>query len=125
MEPDQGKAFLAKNPEIRQSVAASLHHNLRNLMPQGLGAALHYLFSRKDKVLAESFIEALGSGESLKKTDPVYLLRERLIRNKTDQAKIGYPHIAALAIKAWNATRSGQSIRVLKMITDEEMQPIK
>lgn len=63
---------------------------------------------------AEKFVEELLHGVSLPDGSPTLLLRNRLINNKTNKAKLDSEEIAALTIKAWNAWISGQSIRLLR-----------
>ncbi len=114
--PDQAKSQLSEHPELRKSVSKVAGSNTKSLIPGSILATCHYLFARKDAALADIFVEGLIGGEGLKKSDPVYLLRERLIANGTATAKLPRETIAALTIKAWNATREGKPMRTLKWI---------
>lgn len=114
--PEQAKAKLQDHPELRKSVSKVCSSNTKGLIPGSILAACHYLFSRKDADLADLFADSLIGGEGLKKSDPVYLLRERLIANGTAAAKLPRETIAALTIKAWNATREGKPMRTLKWV---------
>lgn len=62
------------------------------------------------------------TGSNLAQGSPVYLLRERLVRNATDKAKLGREYMLALAIKAWNATRSGRTLRALKFTDGNDIK---
>lgn len=85
------------------------------LMTKGLAAVLWYLFAKRDAILADLFFSALGSGLNMKQDDPVYALRERLIKDKAAKYPTKPEQTAELAIRAWNATRKGQ--RLTKLIS--------
>jgi hypothetical protein len=104
--------LLLKHPGLR----ASCRHAKRSspLLVAGLGAALHYLFAKKDALLADTFFAKLADGEHLSKTDGIYQLRERLQKNRMERRKLPVIDLAALTIKAWNAHRTGTPVGVLR-----------
>jgi len=74
-------------------------------------AFLHYVFSEKNQRQANKFISLLISGEGLMFGDPIYMLRERLIKAKTNGSKsykLTRIQKVALSIKSWNAIRKGK-----------------
>ena len=77
---------------------------------------LHYLFSRKDPALADEFFVKLAQGTNLKDDDPIYLLRERLMREnlKGSRTRMVPREALALTIKAWNAKRKNEKPRSLR-----------
>lgn len=85
------------------------------LVSSGLVAALWYLFARRDSILADAFFDALKTGANLKEDDPVWVLRERLIRDRGEKAggRDRMERTADLIIRAWNHTRQGS--RIAKM----------
>lgn len=101
-------------PGLVDSVNASRKGtNIRTILAPSLGAFLHYLFTEVDADAAEEFFDKLDSGEGLSRTDGVFHLRDRLIRNRMDtKAKLSEKEIAALTIKAWN--RRGEEVRALR-----------
>lgn len=103
---------LGEHPAIRNSVDLSTKKKAK-LLPQSASAALHYLFSRKDPLMADLFLESIVTGTGLKTTDSVYLLRERLISNLSAKAKLPTHYMMALAIKTWNAERKNRQLRGL------------
>jgi hypothetical protein len=103
---------LILHPAIRNSVTFAKEKKAK-LLPQSACSALHYLFSEKDKLLADIFIESLATGTGLRLEDTIWLLRERLIKNLSDRAKLPTHYIMALAIKTWNAERKGRKMRGL------------
>lgn len=104
--------LLEKYPEARNS----LHTNKagRGIITPSVLDACHYLFSRKDPVLAEEFVEKLTRGTGLEEGTPWYILRERLVANSLSKAKLDRPYLMALCIKAWNHSRVGGTIRFLR-----------
>jgi hypothetical protein len=108
------KDVLERHPEIRDSVRYA--QMTKDMMRHSLGTALHYLFSRKDKVLANDFFIKLSQGTNLTADDPIYLLRKRLMREnmKGSKTRMVPREIAALAIKAWYAKRKGEKPRILR-----------
>lgn len=108
------KDALDRNGEIRDSVRYG--QMTKDIMRHSFGTALHYLFSRKDKVLADDFFIRLAQGTNLKDDDPIYLLRERLMREnmKGSKTRMIPREIIALTIKAWNAKRKDEKPRSLR-----------
>lgn len=116
---------LKKNPKIRDSVSYIHHTKALKIASGSILAACHYAFAAKDKELADKFIEQLAAGEGLKRTDPVYVLRERLRRNRQEREKLPQDCIAVFVIKSWNATRKGESIKKLVWLSDESFPVVQ
>ena len=99
---------LAANPDIRTSVR--LTRDVSPILPHGVAAALHYLFSQVDAQLAEKFFQELVEPTEVEVNAPFILhrqMRELLLvsghRNQT--------LIAALTIKVWEAFRAENHVR--------------
>lgn len=125
VEPHQAMEILRKYPTLRDSVSYACGCSAQHLLAQSMIGALHFLFSRKDKELATMFFERIGDGDGLTRQQPLWRLRDRLIKIKADQAYMPQEVIAAFVIKTWNATREGQQIGVLKFLEGESMPVIK
>ena len=104
--------FLHRNPGMRESAAAAVYASA--FLPTGVGAACHFLFSKKDAALAEKFFEQLVLGEELKRTNPVFVLREKMRENRGVGKKYPQLDIFAFTIKAWNSLRAGESLKFLR-----------
>jgi hypothetical protein len=70
-------------------------------------ASVGYQLALVDEVSAKLFFDALVTGEGFKDTDVLYLLRERLQKERTSAAKVRPIHLAALVVKAWVAWMTG------------------
>lgn len=105
---------LERHPEIRDSI--HFGQMTKNILRHSIGTALHYLFSRKDKVLADEFFIKLAQGTNLEDDDPIYMLRERLMREniKGGKTRMVPREVIALVIKAWNAKRKNERPRSLR-----------
>lgn len=117
----QAVELLDQHPGIRSSVRPAMA--AQKVIPMSCGIPLHYLFSKKDQTAADLFFDALASGESLRKSDPVYRLRERMLDRKRGQ-RVQLQLVLALTIKAWNATRQGRSLQSLGWRHDEAFPEI-
>ncbi len=96
--------LLDKNPLIRD-VPANMYQASR-LMRLSLGMCMYFNFRMReyDQEAADDFWIKLRFGHNLSETDPVGLLRDRLLRNAASHvAKMDRYLISALIIKAWNA----------------------
>ena len=112
----QQSRTLDRNGEIRDSVKATLQRR-RPWLPLSQAAALHYLMAQVDPPAASTFFEQLADGIGLTGTEPVYVLRERLIADQENDHAEGMRLRAqvklAFIIRAWNATRAGETIQRL------------
>jgi len=104
--------LLDKYPDARSCLGGVSHP--KGLFPRSIAIACNYLFRIRDEELASRFFDELISGTRLDEGSPVYILRERLMRNAMSKAKLKPEYIMALMIKAWNALRSGREIKNLR-----------
>ncbi|PTL55775.1 hypothetical protein [Paraconexibacter algicola] len=107
--PEQART-LERNPGLRDSVEYSGRRR-RPWLSRGPASGLHYLFSIADQEGADDFFDRLASGANLNTGDPIYLIRERLIRDHqaTDGRTSSERTKLALIIKAWNAYQDGDT----------------
>lgn len=72
------EAILAKHPKLRDSVEFA-RTNKSKLVAPSIVAPLHYIFAQQDSKLADEFLISFATGENLKKDEPLYKLREKII----------------------------------------------
>jgi hypothetical protein len=106
------ESLLVKYPNAADSIQTKLSG--KSLVPPSVLDACHYLFSQKDKELADDFVDKVLKGAGLEEQSAWYVLRERLVANSLSKSKLSRPYIMALCIKAWNVTRAGKTIRYLR-----------
>lgn len=126
---DMIEGLLERHAKLVDSVATvvEIRHQVRGLkglFPQSLAAYLHYRFSQKDPEAATRFFEQLYTGEDLKKTNPVYRLREKFVADMASTTKLPRIYKMVYAIKAWNATRNGGTLGLLRWSSTEQFPAI-
>lgn len=108
--------LLAKYPKASESIKQC--HNKKRIISKAVLAACHFLFEQLDHEKANWFVATLISGQGLTEGMPLYLLRERLMRNALSKAKLSNPYIMALVIKSWNHERQGRTMKYLRFRED-------
>lgn len=102
------------------SIGVKLVHEHPRLVPGAVFAGLWAIMRERDEALADQFAASLFTGEGLRKGQPVYALRESIVmsrghrRTKTDRNIF-----AVKLVRAWNATRKGQTRERLAGYVDE------
>lgn len=123
-----GSSLRPEDLYIEYLKLASLPHSLtigrlfqrnRGIASVSLMTAMHYVCSRFAKGQADEFFTKLATGESIRKSDPVYLLRKNLLEQSVSEKFTGAA-IAAMTIKAWNATRDGKPAKLLRLSSNEK-----
>lgn len=104
--------LLDKYPDARNCLGGVSHP--KGLFPRSIAIACNYLFRIRDEDLAARFFSELVSGTNLDEDSPIYVLRERLMRNAMSKAKLKPEYIMALMVKSWNALRTGREIKSLR-----------
>ena len=107
--------LLNYNPSLRD-IPADMYRASR-LLHVSMGMCMYFNFRMNefDPEAADDFWRKLRFGHDLSETDPVGLLRDRLLRNAADRvAKMDRYLIAALFIKAWNAYIRGVPVQNLR-----------
>lgn len=110
-------AFYEKHPEIRDALSVG-----RSVRDAGLAlsissaSAVYHLAAEQDQQEAGTFFARLSSGDMLESSDPIYVLRRFLLRQRTttlrSERRSG-AYLAAITIKAFNAWQRGDHIDTL------------
>lgn len=101
--PSDVMEFIHANPGILRSSRSVT--GTRHILAEGTACGLHFLFAERDEALADQFFEELKTGVGLSINDPVYILREKLIRYKSGKSRISAEERLALVIRAFNMRR--------------------
>ena len=118
--PNIAIALLDEHPQLRESMlpARRLYDAIR--YRPTLGGFIHYHLSSIDRDDGEHFFDHLMSGANLADDSPILMIREA-VQDEVDISRRAYAGIRpsptriwALTIKAWNAYRSGTTIKQLK-----------
>lgn len=106
--------FLDGNPRIMESLSFVKQVKLESILPASVAAGLHFLMARMEPDEADLFFCDLAKGTMLAASDPVFLLREKLLfyKNRVG-AKLTRRELVAHVIKAWNYRRTGKTVKRL------------
>jgi hypothetical protein len=106
-------------PDIREAViAASKKARNAFLSPATFGFVWWVLF-RADDDHADEFFEGLTTGADLSRGHPILLLRDKLSEARASVSRTPERTLAAYVFKAWNASRKGQSMGLLRFTSTE------
>ena len=126
---DECVDMLQKYPGIRDYVGHKFTTaSKRTIGSAGLFAVCWYICSQNNKDLADFFFEQLATGVGLGASDPVYLLRERLLTSKLTKDprhKLDTLQKLTLISYAWNASVEKRPLKQLKLSKDEGMNTRK
>ena len=112
---------LGRHPMVPHFASTiSSNRAIRGLLPSGAGAAVVLAAEKYGQDIAEKFLAEFSDGQGLKKGDPAYELRERMIQNASRVAKLTTSTIVAITIKALRAYATNKSIGVLRWSPNEE-----
>jgi hypothetical protein len=90
-----------------------------------VAGTLHYLGAKKDLSAIEQFLLDVGAGIGLQAQDPAHTLREHILSRKAKGVKLQRTYILGIAIKAWNARRDGEKVKILRVGEDEKFPKMK
>jgi hypothetical protein len=123
VRPSQVSTVLAKYPDMPEAIG-ELGQLAPRLITRSLFDGLYYVFRRQDPVMALEYMNALRSGTNVELLTAWHQLRERLIRNQAESAKMKEVHIAALIIKGWNLARQGKDLPRMTWTPSKEEFPV-
>ncbi len=80
----------------------------------GILAAIGFQLAKVDRKNAIAFFDKLVTGTDMGVRDPIRVLRERLLKERTAKAKVTRVVIAGLLVKAWCLWNKGQTVDYLR-----------
>jgi len=95
------------------------YHQFAKIMSPSLIGSFIIHFNSKSSADCELFFSELCTGQNVT-NQVIYLLRNKLIEDRTGTSKMDREHKNALIIKAWNFYRLRQDIKVLRYNKDVE-----
>lgn len=117
MAPSKTQLFetLNEHPDIRDSVVVATQAKRHVPLTAATTGLFHWIFRRIDAGDCDDFFTKLYGGANLSADHPVFVLRAMLINSaaRGNHHRIDEDLAAALLVKAWNAYRSGRTVRSL------------
>ncbi len=109
--------FFQKHHSIEYSVEKA--SSGKSICSPSALAFCHFVFAKKDKKMADAFLNKLIFGENLHAGHPVLVLRNRLLNNRHLLSKTPLRNLIGLIFKAWNHYRRNNEIKHLKLDRNE------
>ncbi|HEY9368355.1 hypothetical protein [Streptomyces sp.] len=106
--------FLEEHPECRESASVAVALRKPVALPASILGLTHWVFSRIDTEDADFFFERLGTGANLTQYHPILTLRKKSREVGEGPGRVPEDMLLAFVIKAWNAYRDGDEMRLLR-----------
>ena len=106
--------FLAEHPECRNSASVAATLRKPAALPASILALTHWAFTRIDTEDSRFFFERLGGGHGLPQYHPILALRKKAREVSEGPGRVPEDMLLAFVIKAWNAYRDGEEVRLLR-----------
>lgn len=108
--------FAERHPEINEVIefVSQVNRQFRYISLAPL-TMLYWILSKKNQEQADAFFGKYATGIELSESNPIRLLRERLIRDGQNKTKLTTRDKVALFIYAWNAFMSKKRIQQLTL----------
>jgi hypothetical protein len=106
--------FLAEHPECRNSASVAVALRKPVALPASILGLTHWVFTGIDGEDADFFFERLGTGASLPQYHPILTLRKKSREISEGPGRVPEDMLLAFVIKAWNAYRDGDEMRLLR-----------
>lgn len=87
-----------------------------------IGGLMWYFLDRHFKE-AYTFFDKLMNGVNVTRDEPVFILRKKLLQDKSSEYKMSDRQKAIFIVKTWNATRKGETLKILKWNPANETMP--
>lgn len=114
-------AALETYPQLRHSIPYGRRASA--YMPPSLATFCHFRMASFSPEKASEFFEALISGAELSATNPVKLLRDRLLAQQQSRRKLPKWDVYALVVRAWNAWSASRPLSRLQLHTTDQSLP--
>jgi len=91
--------------------AVKHHKETRNFAAPAIIGFCYYVLSDENKADADAYMTQVCVGEGLKKNDPAYVVRDRLLnlgRNRPQKIEI--------ILRGWNSYRAGRPLKIVKVL---------
>lgn len=106
--------FFEAHPELRESTSVAVSLRKAVALPSSVVGLTHWVFTGIDAEDAAWFFERLGTGANLPQYHPVLTLRKKAREASEGPGRVPEDMLLAFTIKAWNAYRDGDEIRLLR-----------
>lgn len=107
-------ALLDRSPGLAEAVHDAVT-NRSPIVSPGIVAFCRFVFSKRDKEQAAKFALDLTTGDGVRASSPVGMLRQRLVEESAGGRRMDSRLVVYLIFRAWNATRTGERLHRLQV----------
>ena len=119
------QVLLEQYPGIRETISNKGKSYKTPLLPFSVTMAFRYLTTSINPTQSDLFLDGLLHGIGLEAGSPVLILRQRLITDLTSVKKFDVLTKFGMLVKAWNAFRSGKTIKTIRYSANEEFAALR
>jgi len=113
--PSEGVNWVEENPDIIDSAHFIVaKRELIKMEIPSMVLALHFVFSQKNRRLADEFYDRVNDGIDLGSRSPMLLLRKQLLADRLSMKKHTEAEHLGWHMNAWNAFRQNRQLVLLK-----------
>lgn len=107
--------FVNKRDDLLEMVTFCQNHVYQyfRFIPLSTLGMLYFVLSKKNQTKCDEFFTKYATGVDLSESNPIRLLREKLIKDSTNKSKLNARDKAALIIYTWNNFVQGKRVSQL------------
>lgn len=99
-----------EHPEVVKTMNELIHPSMNHCKVRpSLMLAITYRFHLVDQEATEQFTGLFFSGSGLEQGNPIYALRERVIRDRVNSVKVSDRNMIAMFVASWNRWRASET----------------
>ena len=91
-----------------------LKSEFSNILSRSQVGSFMYILNQIDTEMSKDFLTKLCTGLGIDKSSSIYVLRKKLIEDKSSKYKMSFKDKLAIIIKAWNYYRVDRPCRFLR-----------
>jgi hypothetical protein len=107
----RARAETDEDLRVSASFAGSHHKATRNFAAPAIIGFCHYVLTDEHPGDADIYMQQICTGEGLKKNDPAYVVRDRLLNLGRNRG-----HKIEIILRGWNAYRSNRPLKLVKVL---------
>jgi len=110
--------------QLQAALSGAIRSHATRVLTPSIATACYAIFAAKGPRDVQAFFDDLGTGAELNNTDPVLVLREKMLYRNASHARLSTMAIMLLTFKAWNKRRSNEHSKILKIAEGEEFPKV-
>lgn len=114
----------AAHPDVEEACRAVMcTGRLKRMVAPSLTAFVYYHAAKDDPAKAGAWLQLLDSGAGMSNDNPVYLLREILLAERSGRDRMTQRDLLALMVRSWWHFRRGSRLKLLRRLSAGDAFP--